>query len=106
MTDNLDKVNYAVDEGQRLLGKLDDETRHSDFAGVTCLAFGMLKAIMECPNCSTPTERHFRVPCIGYEDSWEWIGCAHCGQFWHCNWDAKPEPQKKQRKAKRIKVTQ
>ncbi len=105
MSDNRAAVDFAVDEGQRLLDKLEPDVRHSDFAGVTCLAFGMLKAIMECPECSTPEERHFRVPCAGYEESWEWITCTHCGAFWHHTESTKAEPAKKQRKSKRARVT-
>lgn len=103
MNDNLAAVNFAVDEADRLLDKLEPDVRHSDFAGVTCLAFGMLKAIMECPDCSTPEERHFRVPCAGYEESWEWITCTHCGGFWHHK-EQTPATAKPKRKSRRAKV--
>lgn len=79
-------------------GKAPPRIRRSQDVGraitLTALAWGMLKAIYECPNCPG----HYRVPMepveegwrqIPYQDerasddsTWEAIACPHCQGLW------------------------
>lgn len=70
-------VNVAVDEANRLMDMMDVTTRHSDFAVVASLAYGMLRAIYECPACGPG---HYRVPIE--REGQEYAVCPDCGQAW------------------------
>lgn len=93
-------VELALDEGRKILDKLGPDAGRAPFVAVGALAFGLLKAIMECPNCPG----HFRVPVmhspdgagIGHDaegqvwaidhnpgSDWMHIACMHCGNIWH-----------------------
>ncbi len=90
---DLHDVDVAVTEGQKFLDRAyaqGVEPGHP-FVAVTGLAFGMLRAIMECPNCPGT----FRVPItedgrIDRDPRSEWlrIGCPHC----HMTWTRAPGP--------------
>lgn len=97
-------VNVAVDEAQKLFNKMDPELHNAPFVAATAMAWGMLRAIMECPNCREHGEQHFCEPCIGYEESLEYIGCRTCGKFYHMDWskfgtsDKAEKPKRRTRK--------
>lgn len=99
MNDDLHSVNLAIDEAKRLLGQLEPEVRHSTLAGIGAMAFGMLRAIAECPYCPGV----FRYPINPEQTLWR---CPQCSNVWHWDMNApraesKTETNKPRRRRKR-----
>jgi hypothetical protein len=82
------EVDLAVAEANKILEKLQADAGNEPFVAVAALGFGMLKAIMECPNCPG----RFRVPVVMVggkwvtdndpRSNWDTIACAHCNTLW------------------------
>ena len=49
--------------------------RHPDTPEIGGWAWGLLRAVMECPNCPG----HFRVP---LDKDWKRIACPNCKNVW------------------------
>lgn len=71
------RMNLAVDEGKRLLDKLPADVRGSQIAGIGALAYGVLRAIMECPVCGPG---YYRVP--SEREDVEYAVCYNCKGVW------------------------
>lgn len=74
-----DSLKLALDEGQKVLDTLSERIgwEQAQKAQIPALAWGMFKAIMECPDCPG----HFRVP-VDFGDGQEWIHCPNCDGYW------------------------
>ena len=64
-----DSVQTFLKEGQAFL------KRHPDMPEVGGWAWGLLRAVAECPNCPG----HFRVP---LDKSWKTLVCPNCHGVW------------------------
>lgn len=100
MTEDLHSVGVVVDEGNAFVARMPEDLRNNSWAtSIGSLTYGIMRALAECPNC----RGHFRVPCKGYEDTWEYMACTNCGGIWQ-RIDPVEEPAKKKRKKKAPKT--
>jgi len=83
------EVGVAIDEGRKFLAKMPPELRSAPFAEASALAIGMLRAIMECPDCGPG---HYRVPIE--REGQEYAVCPDCRGVWI----RRPPEQKKARR--------
>lgn len=74
MDDEMRALNLAVDEAGAFLER-HPEVGNYPFGTASAVAFGMLRAIAECPRCPGT----FRVPTVEPPDGWY---CHRCEGLW------------------------
>ena len=87
-------LDVALAEGHKFLAKMPAELRGAPFAETSALAIGMLRAIMECPDCGPG---YYRVPIE--REGQEYAVCPHCQGVWVRR---PPEPKKSRRRRKKV----
>ena len=75
--DMCDSVHTVIEEGNAFVDRHGLTGAAAALGGLT---WGILRAIMECPNCPG----HFRIPAHHYPpgEDWREIKCSNCGSRW------------------------
>lgn len=89
-------VDLAMSEAHKFADRLPPDLAASQAGGLASMAWGMTRAIYQCPNCPEGTFRYEIVPDTV-------LACPRCGGRWVRRSDPPPLPpaQTKKRRAKK-----